>query len=139
MILSLSDWNTCYSCRSTSLFFVFEVNISLSVLRLLFSDFKDLDQLFDKKQFESPVFQRPFQYLIRLDEGRSLTDVNPNRTEGSPKICLTTLLKYIYILSNCMAFLIILHTSHTEFLVCHKSAICNIGLDKFILPSSFTF
>ena len=51
------------------------------------------DQLFDEKQFRSPVFQRTFQYLLRLDQGRQLGDVNPNNAEGEQQICLQTLLK----------------------------------------------
>ncbi|XP_061169263.1 E3 ubiquitin-protein ligase RNF213-like isoform X1 [Saccostrea echinata] len=52
------------------------------------------DLLFDRKEFESNVFQRPFQYLYRLDMNRGLGDVNLRRTEGNPQTCLQTLLKH---------------------------------------------
>ncbi|XP_062615790.1 E3 ubiquitin-protein ligase RNF213-like, partial [Saccostrea cucullata] len=52
------------------------------------------DLLFDEKEFKSDVFQRPFQYLYRLDMGRGLGDVDMRRTEGNPQTCLQTLLKY---------------------------------------------
>ncbi|XP_053390338.1 E3 ubiquitin-protein ligase rnf213-alpha-like, partial [Mercenaria mercenaria] len=59
-----------------------------------FHDYKDSDQLFDEKQFRSPVFQRTFQYLLRLDEGRQLDDVHPHDAEGTPETCLQTLLRH---------------------------------------------
>ncbi|XP_061169274.1 E3 ubiquitin-protein ligase rnf213-alpha-like [Saccostrea echinata] len=52
------------------------------------------DLLFDGKEFESNVFQRPFQYLYRLDMNRGLGDVDMRRTEGNPQTCLQTLLKH---------------------------------------------
>ncbi|XP_053396339.1 E3 ubiquitin-protein ligase rnf213-alpha-like isoform X2 [Mercenaria mercenaria] len=55
---------------------------------------KDSDQLFDEKQFRSPVFQRTFQYLLRLDQGRQLDDVHPQAPEGNPQTCLQTLLRH---------------------------------------------
>ncbi|XP_052243691.1 E3 ubiquitin-protein ligase rnf213-alpha-like [Dreissena polymorpha] len=57
------------------------------------TDYKMTDQLFDEKQFRSLVFQRTFQYLQRLDTGRSMNDVNPGSPEGDPKLCLHVLLR----------------------------------------------
>ncbi|XP_053396010.1 E3 ubiquitin-protein ligase rnf213-alpha-like [Mercenaria mercenaria] len=57
-------------------------------------DFKESDQLFDEKQFRSSVFQRTFQYLLRLDQRRQLGDVQPHNPEGSPQTCLQTLLRH---------------------------------------------
>ncbi|XP_060586365.1 E3 ubiquitin-protein ligase rnf213-alpha-like [Ruditapes philippinarum] len=59
-----------------------------------FKDYKDSDQLFDEKQFRSPVFQRTFQYLLRLDQGRQLDDVKPDNPEEDPQTCLQTLLRH---------------------------------------------
>ncbi|XP_056014152.1 E3 ubiquitin-protein ligase rnf213-alpha-like isoform X2 [Ostrea edulis] len=52
------------------------------------------DLLFDNKEFRSNVFQRPFQYLYRLDMNRGLGDVDMRRTEGNPQTCLHTLLRH---------------------------------------------
>ncbi|XP_062591685.1 E3 ubiquitin-protein ligase rnf213-alpha-like, partial [Saccostrea cucullata] len=52
------------------------------------------DLLFDGKEFKSNVFQRPFQYLYRLDMNRGLGDIDMRRTEGNPQTCLQTLLKH---------------------------------------------
>ncbi|XP_061169142.1 E3 ubiquitin-protein ligase RNF213-like [Saccostrea echinata] len=56
--------------------------------------FRDSDALFDQQEFESIVFQRPFQYLYRLDRGQSLKDINLHVKEifGTPQLCLQTLL-----------------------------------------------
>lgn len=62
-------------------------------IMLSLTDFKDSDQLFDDKQFRSEVFQRTFQYLFRLDQGRQLGDVSPHNAEGTPQTCLQTLLR----------------------------------------------
>ena len=51
------------------------------------------DQLFDLDMFQSPVFQRPFQYLLRLDRGHQLQDVNPHQVEGTEQDCLRILLR----------------------------------------------
>ena len=59
------------------------------------------DQLFDLEMFQSPVFQRPFQYLLRLDTGRQLQDVNAHQVEGTEKDCLKVLLRYVYSLLEC--------------------------------------
>ncbi|XP_052807608.1 E3 ubiquitin-protein ligase rnf213-alpha-like isoform X3 [Mya arenaria] len=57
-------------------------------------DFMPTDQLFDEKQFRSPVFQRTFQYLLRLDQQLTLDSVNPLEPEGDPKTCLVVLLRH---------------------------------------------
>ncbi|XP_053388233.1 E3 ubiquitin-protein ligase rnf213-alpha-like, partial [Mercenaria mercenaria] len=57
-------------------------------------DHKESDQLFDEKLFRSPVFQRPFQYLLRLEQERNFQDVRPHNTEGTPMICLELLLSH---------------------------------------------
>ncbi|WAR07205.1 R213A-like protein [Mya arenaria] len=57
-------------------------------------DFMSTDQLFDEQQFRSPVFQRTFQYLLRLDQRKSLESVKPSEPEGDPKTCLNVLLKH---------------------------------------------
>ncbi|WAR07208.1 R213A-like protein [Mya arenaria] len=51
-------------------------------------DFMPTDQLFDEQQFRSPVFQRTFQYLLRLDQRQTLESVRPSEPEGDPKNCL---------------------------------------------------
>ena len=58
-------------------------------------DYTDQDRLFDAQEFKSPTFQRPFQYLKRLDTNCKLNDVNAHIPEGDKKQCLTTLLKYV--------------------------------------------
>lgn len=60
----------------------------------VFLDIGQNDLLFDNKEFRSNVFQRPFQYLYRLDMNRGLGDVDMRRTEGNPQTCLHTLLRY---------------------------------------------
>ena len=57
------------------------------------------DQLFDLDMFRSAVFQRPFQYLLRLDTGRQLQDVNPQQVEGTEQDCLRVLLRFGF--QNC--------------------------------------
>ncbi|WAR07198.1 R213A-like protein, partial [Mya arenaria] len=42
----------------------------------------------DANQFRSPVFQRTFQYLLRLDQQQTLDSVKPLEPEGDPKTCL---------------------------------------------------
>lgn len=59
-----------------------------------FPDYKKTDQFFDLDQFESQVFQRPFQYLSRLDQKRHLDDIRPHIPEGTQMDCLQILLRY---------------------------------------------
>ena len=58
-------------------------------------DYTDHDRLFDPIEFKSTKFQRPFQYLKRLDTNSKLSDVNPDNPEGDRKQCLDILLKYV--------------------------------------------
>lgn len=60
---------------------------------LINSDIDEHDQLFDDGEFKSPAFQRPFQYMYRLDTKRVLSDIDVNRIEGTPLICLQTMLR----------------------------------------------
>jgi len=53
------------------------------------------DILFDSIEFKSDIFQRPYQYLLRLDASRKLDDVKPTVPEGNRSQCLETLLRYI--------------------------------------------
>ncbi|KAK3097976.1 hypothetical protein FSP39_014985 [Pinctada imbricata] len=57
-------------------------------------DFSPHDLLFDEKEFRGSVFQRPYQYLVRLDAGRGLADVDPAKTEGDRNQCLQVLLRH---------------------------------------------
>ncbi|XP_060599995.1 E3 ubiquitin-protein ligase RNF213-like [Ruditapes philippinarum] len=58
------------------------------------NDFKHSDQLFDTKMFRSPVFQRTFQYLLRLEHNATFEGVHPHVSEGTPEMCLDVLLRY---------------------------------------------
>ncbi|XP_060604557.1 E3 ubiquitin-protein ligase RNF213-like [Ruditapes philippinarum] len=58
------------------------------------NDFKHSDQLFDTKMFRSPVFQRTFQYLLRLEHNVTFEGVHPHVSEGTPEMCLDILLRY---------------------------------------------
>lgn len=60
---------------------------------VLISDYKTADQLFDLSEFRSPTFQRPFQYLLRLDQNGDLSSVRPQSPEGTQAACLQTLLR----------------------------------------------
>ncbi|KAK3585578.1 hypothetical protein CHS0354_036765 [Potamilus streckersoni] len=57
-------------------------------------DFKQEDPQFDLKEFTGAIFQRPYQYLSRLDQGRGIDDVNPAVPWGTPADCLRVLLKH---------------------------------------------
>ncbi|XP_071135692.1 E3 ubiquitin-protein ligase rnf213-alpha-like isoform X2 [Mytilus edulis] len=56
--------------------------------------FTERDRIFDRFEFESTTFQRPYQYLKRLDSDSSLHDVKPCLTEGDQIHCLETLLRH---------------------------------------------
>ena len=58
-------------------------------------DYTDHDRLFDPIEFKSSTFQRPFQYLKRLDTNCRLDGVNPNKPDKDNKLCLQILLRYI--------------------------------------------
>lgn len=60
---------------------------------LFIADYSESDLVFDETEFSSAVFQRPFQYLRRLDEDEELTDVNPEEPEGDKQKCLVVLLR----------------------------------------------
>ncbi|CAG2226872.1 RNF213 [Mytilus edulis] len=57
-------------------------------------DYSESDLVFDESEFSSAVFQRPFQYLRKLDEDEELTDVNPEEPEGDKQKCLVVLLRH---------------------------------------------
>ncbi|XP_052062754.1 E3 ubiquitin-protein ligase rnf213-alpha-like isoform X2 [Mytilus californianus] len=52
------------------------------------------DRLFDNIEFRSKTFQRPYQYLKRLDTNCKLDSVNPSQAEGDKKDCLVVLLRH---------------------------------------------
>lgn len=56
--------------------------------------YRESDILFDQKEFESSVFQRPFQYLHQLEPDHTPEKVNADKPYGSPRSCLQILLKY---------------------------------------------
>ncbi|CAG2252465.1 RNF213 [Mytilus edulis] len=43
------------------------------------------DRLFDNIEFQSATFQRPYQYLKRLDNNQKLDAVDPNKVEGDER------------------------------------------------------
>lgn len=55
--------------------------------------FKEHDRVFDIEKFKSTTFQRPYQYLKRLDANKELHDVKPDTVDGEPAHCLKTLLR----------------------------------------------
>ncbi|XP_052087598.1 E3 ubiquitin-protein ligase rnf213-alpha-like isoform X5 [Mytilus californianus] len=57
-------------------------------------DYSSRDRLFDQIEFQSTLFQRPYQYLKRHDTNSRLTDINPKVPEGDAAHCLTTLLSH---------------------------------------------
>ncbi|KAK3096790.1 hypothetical protein FSP39_003301 [Pinctada imbricata] len=58
------------------------------------ADYQESDLLFDEKEFRGAVFQRPYQYLLRLDRRQNLSDVAPDRPEGDKVSCLQILLRH---------------------------------------------
>ncbi|XP_041354642.1 E3 ubiquitin-protein ligase rnf213-alpha-like [Gigantopelta aegis] len=46
------------------------------------------------EEFESVVYQRPFQYLFRQKSKASLSDIDPLTPQGDPVQCLETLLRH---------------------------------------------
>ena len=48
----------------------------------------------DDVEFQSAVFQRPFQYLQRFAQQKKLRGVEVNVPHGTPEQCITTLLQY---------------------------------------------
>jgi len=47
----------------------------------------------DNMEFQSAVFQRPFQYLLRFAQRQELRGIQANVVRGSPDQCITTLLQ----------------------------------------------
>ncbi|XP_021363666.1 E3 ubiquitin-protein ligase rnf213-alpha-like isoform X2 [Mizuhopecten yessoensis] len=99
-------------------------------------DYADSDLLFDKQEFKSPVFQRPYQYLRRLDESRDLAEPGGNQIN-----CLQTFLRHCGVPDPSWAelkhFVCFLNSQLQDFEV---SAFCGAaakedlpGFDKFVL------
>ncbi|XP_076109129.1 E3 ubiquitin-protein ligase rnf213-alpha-like [Mytilus galloprovincialis] len=57
-------------------------------------DFSETDLIFDEIEFASATYQRPYQYLSRLDGDEALTDINPEEPEGDREDCLQILLRH---------------------------------------------
>ncbi|CAG2236708.1 RNF213 [Mytilus edulis] len=57
-------------------------------------DFSDTDLIFDETEYASEIFQRPYQYLSRLDGNEALTGIDPDQPEGDRQNCLQTLLRH---------------------------------------------
>lgn len=53
---------------------------------------KEYDQLMDDMEFQSDMFQRPFQYLLRFVQRKELRGIRVN-VNGTPEQCITTLLR----------------------------------------------
>ncbi|WAR08530.1 R213B-like protein, partial [Mya arenaria] len=66
----------------------------LSVYELCSGEEVNESVVFDEQLFNSAVFQRPFQYLKYLDEEIRLSEIKPAVPKGTPRECLTTLLRY---------------------------------------------
>lgn len=58
------------------------------------------DRLFDEIQFQSTLFQRPYQYLKRLDSKSKLSNINPKKPEGNASHCLSTLLRFVILVEH---------------------------------------
>ncbi|XP_071112725.1 E3 ubiquitin-protein ligase rnf213-alpha-like isoform X2 [Haliotis cracherodii] len=57
-------------------------------------DYSNNDRLFDDIEFQSQIYQRPFQYLKRLNTKANLAEINPAVPEGSHQECLNVLLQH---------------------------------------------
>ncbi|XP_071112375.1 E3 ubiquitin-protein ligase rnf213-alpha-like [Haliotis cracherodii] len=57
-------------------------------------EYGDNDRLFDDSEFQGEIYQRPFQYLKRLNNKVNLTNINPRAHEGTHQECLTVLLQH---------------------------------------------
>ncbi|XP_048239631.1 E3 ubiquitin-protein ligase rnf213-alpha-like [Haliotis rufescens] len=57
-------------------------------------DYSNNDRLFDDIEFQSQVYQRPFQYLKRMNIKANLAEINPAVPEGSHQECLNVLLQH---------------------------------------------
>ncbi|XP_026862579.2 E3 ubiquitin-protein ligase rnf213-alpha [Electrophorus electricus] len=76
-------------CRAPKEVLEFEMNVQENA-----SQAKDDDPLMDDQEFKSEAYQRPYQYLKRFYNGRSLDDFRYKETEGSQVECLQMLLVY---------------------------------------------
>ncbi|XP_052062678.1 E3 ubiquitin-protein ligase rnf213-alpha-like isoform X2 [Mytilus californianus] len=99
------------------------------------------DRLFDRIEFQSATFQRPYQYLKRLDNNQKLDGVDPNKVEGDERNCLTVLISHCGIKdpswSELYHFVSFLNKQLQDFEV---SAFCGLaamedlpGFSKFVL------
>ena len=61
------------------------------------TDPSDLNPLLDVKEFESPHFQRVYQYLKLSKEGASMDNFTfvPDTIDQDQKTCLTLLLRFV--------------------------------------------
>lgn len=60
----------------------------------LSSGFSETDLIFDETEYASEIFQRPYQYLSRLDGKKDLTGIDPEEPEGDRENCLQILLRF---------------------------------------------
>ncbi|XP_052062680.1 E3 ubiquitin-protein ligase rnf213-alpha-like isoform X2 [Mytilus californianus] len=99
------------------------------------------DRLFDNIEFRSKTFQRPYQYLKRLDTNCKLDSVNPSQAEGDKKDCLVVLLRHCGIRdpswSELYHFVSFLNKQLQDFEVsafCGPAAVEDLpGFSKFVL------
>ena len=61
------------------------------------TDPRNLNPLFDMKEFQSAQFQRAFQYLKLSNEGKSLDSFTfvPGHVDDDPNTCLDLLLRLV--------------------------------------------
>ncbi|VDI37174.1 Hypothetical predicted protein, partial [Mytilus galloprovincialis] len=99
------------------------------------------DRLFDNIEFQSDTFQRPYQYLKRLDNNQKFDGVDPDKVEGDERNCLTVLISHCGIMdpswSELYHFVSFLNKQLQDFEV---SAFCGLaamedlpGFSKFVL------
>ncbi|KAK3585575.1 hypothetical protein CHS0354_036762 [Potamilus streckersoni] len=104
-------------------------------------DFKQEDPQFDLNEFMGDIFQRPYQYLSRLDQGRGVSDVDPSVPWRTPADCLKVLLKHCGVpdpsWTELHHFVWFLNTQLKDF---EKSSFCSAtvakdlpGFSKFVL------
>ncbi|XP_071137105.1 E3 ubiquitin-protein ligase rnf213-alpha-like [Mytilus edulis] len=68
---------------------------SLDIFEENFPDgFSETDLIFDETEYASEIFQRPYQYLSRLDGKKDLTGIDPEEPEGDRENCLQILLRH---------------------------------------------
>ncbi|KAK3585576.1 hypothetical protein CHS0354_036763 [Potamilus streckersoni] len=129
------DFLPFLTCRSP------QESLDIITSRQKLRDFKCEDPQFDMKEFTSPIFQRPYQYLNRLDQGCAVNDVNPNVPWGTPADCLKVLLRHCGVPDPSWAelhhFIWFFNTQLIDF---EKSCFCSAavaedlpGFSKFVL------